>query len=53
MSLAPTYGHTVNEMTRRYLDAEALGRATYDVPFPELPPSVLGGAIVVPFPRTA
>jgi integrase len=47
-------GHAMNEMTRRYLDAAALGRSTFGQPHPPLPASVLGGAKVIRLPsRTA
>ncbi len=39
-------------MTRRYLGKAEVLRATFGTPHLPLPASVLGGAIVVPFPQT-
>jgi integrase len=45
-------GHVDVSMTRRDLGKAEVLRATFGAPHP-LPASVLGGATVVPFPRTA
>lgn len=47
-----TAGHMDVSMTRRYLGKAEVLRATFGTPHPPLPVSLLGGAIVVPFPRT-
>lgn len=47
-----TAGHMDVQMTRRYLGKAEVLRATFGTPHPPLPASVLGGAIVVPFPQT-